>query len=714
MRAFFLLSLIFVSLGCEEPRGVPDNALPPKAPTSNDAAAEALVDSPPPAPSIPEIFEVSLDEELAFDFNANASRLHTYDEGFLVQFAEPGFWKYTQEYSRPFGEAVEFEDERGRVLERRAAKLNVPLRNLKSVKIKVKAHGVSSGQRLQINVNSKLVGVQDLEKRWQTLEFEVPGGLLKDGENEVLISLHNAGRVGGKRTYGLISSMEFVGEEPPTTSKSLWIELPEKSVFEAESDGAFEIQVRTADSLETAETIAHEGKVRADLSQWGGKVVELQFRKGASFENARIAMHAVESAPQWEPIENAILLVIDAQRSDRLELYADTRVKTPNMTREGKHAFVFRNNQAASPSSPPSHASIQTGMIPRVHGVTGDKGQLKSDTPLLSSQLEDFGVFSAYVGNNSFGMGRLRKAGKWSKFVQPVSEGKGIDCTAVNEETLKVIDEARASSKRFFVSMLPFEPHAPYRFHEGITEKYHEGGWGPPVGKFADGYLLVDIMAGRKKMSEENWSQLLALYDGEVEYMDVCFGALVDALKERGIWEETAIVVTSDHGEGMNERGRVGHAYGHYHELADVPFTVYAPALLADGPVRFESPTSVLDIAPTILELMGASVSKKVQGESMLGAMRKRASFPRVVSSEYGRSYGLRARHWRMIVNYDGSEELYDLTKDPTEKNNLVETDAIGLRYLRDSAGFFLEFRSDWTTSNWAIASDSVQNPASD
>ena len=67
-----------------------------------------------------------------------------------------------------------------------------------------------------------------------------------------------------------------------------------------------------------------------------------------------------------------ILLVVDALRSDRLALYGETRVRTPNMTAAGKNAVVYLHNQAASPSSPPSHGSIQTGMIPRVHGVAGD------------------------------------------------------------------------------------------------------------------------------------------------------------------------------------------------------------------------------------------------------------------------------------------------------------------------------------------------------
>jgi arylsulfatase A-like enzyme len=372
------------------------------------------------------------------------------------------------------------------------------------------------------------------------------------------------------------------------------------------------------------------------------------------------------------------------------------------MTGAADNAVVFLHNQAASPSSPPSHGSIQTGMIPRVHGVVGDRARLDDGTPMISTQLGAAGIATAYYGNNPFGMGRLEKPGEWTAFHQPNKEGKGIDCTVLMDEMLRFAREQHEAGKRFFISSLPYEPHTPYRYHEGISEKYHDGSWGPPVGKSVDGYLLNDIVNGSKTLNESQWAQLRALYDGEVEHMDECFGQFVDGLEKAGLGDDTAIVLTSDHGEGMFEHGRMGHAFGHYSELANVPLVIYADGLISDGPRKVETVTNHIDIAPTVLDLMGVEPSDRVQGESVLPiALRQGPWTPRVVSLEYGKSYALRSKRWKIIVEYDGTESLYDLQTDPTEQKDLVEENDFALRYLRDLAGFFLEHRKRWRAADW-------------
>ena len=74
---------------------------------------------------------------------------------------------------------------------------------------------------------------------------------------------------------------------------------------------------------------------------------------------------------------------------------------------------------------------------------------------------------------------------------------------------------------------------------------------------------------------------------------------------------------------------------------------------------------------------------------------------PRVVSTEYGRSYSLRAPGWRFVVNYDGSEEVFDLSNDPKELYNLIAKKSFGRSYLRELAGTFLEHRSEWKHTTW-------------
>lgn len=320
---------------------------------------------------------------------------------------------------------------------------------------------------------------------------------------------------------------------------------------------------------------------------------------------------------------------------------------------------------------------------------------------MISTVLREVGVATAYYGNNPFGMARLEKPGRWTEFHQPLKEGKGIDCVPLVEGMLDFAERQTKAGKRFFISALPYEPHTPYRYHEGITDRFYKGPWDPVIGKSVDGVLTSKISAGKLKPTENQWQQLFALYDGEVEYMDSCFGQLLDGLSTLGQLEDTAIIITSDHGEGMFEHGKGGHAFGHYSELSDVPFIVLFPKLDADG-LTVKTVSSHLDIAPTLLDLMGVERPKEIQGESILPLILREGKWtPRVISLEYGRSFALRAMRWKYIVGYDQKEELYDLKNDPTEQTEVREKYPMVHRYFRDIAGFFLAHRSSWRMSTW-------------
>lgn len=684
------------------------------------ADAGARVDAEVVVEPMQPVFE-ALDPELRMDGLANVDQVHVWRDGLFVPFDTDAVLKYNSEYSRPLGEVLEHEGARGRLMERSSFLLHLPAARVDAGRVWVRAHGGVNNQRLQLNINGKRVGVKNLGAAWETVAFEVPADVVKPGENEFRFSWAASARVGGKKTYGLISALEWGALEGdsdgwdfatrPDAVEGSWsgfsryewlVEVPQDSVleFQVPAGGESDLQVnfRTDEKefrLDSEVVVSGSKKrVQVDLGAHSGALGALEIVSSAAIEKPVIA---VKAAARREPLpryENVIVLVVDALRSDRLSIYGPTRVETPNFEKYAQNGAVFAFNQAASPSSPPSHASIQTGMIPRVHGVTGDKGKLVVGTKLISSVAKESGISTAYIGNNSFGMGRLREAGKWDEFRQPVSEGRGIDCTALVDEVLDFARQRVERKERFFVSALPFEPHAPYRYHEGITAKYHEGPFLPPVGKHADGYLLVDIMAGRKPMNAQQWGQLEALYDGEVEHMDRCFGTMMEGLASLGVGEKTAVILTSDHGEGMNEHGRLGHAYGHFSELADVPFVIFAPGW-AHG-ARVEAVTSVLDVAPTALSLLGLEVPRQMQGDDATQLATQVSPVPRVMSSEYGRSYSLRSRGWRWITNYDGTEELYHLGSDPKEQRNRMADDVLAKRYLRGMAGFFLEHRSAW------------------
>jgi choline-sulfatase len=680
---------------------------------------------------------------VAIDLLRNRHLWHLHRRGLVIPFATEAFRKYTQEYNNPWGPVSPVEGRAGRVLQARGATLRFPWNEpTGEATVSLRVRGASAGQRLSIVLNGRAVKNTGLAAGWQTVVARVPAGVLTMGENTAVLAtarpgaLFHAGEIapGASETP---ADDDWVVSAPVGTFKAggaakpalfgyrrlvMHIEVPPSARLDlATGTGAASARFRVAIApaagkrailLEATQNAATWTPRSLSLEPFARKLVALELEvegdpADAAWGTPRVVVPRGSERPRRPPVRNVILWVADALRSDRLAVYGETRVRTPHITEAARRdGVVFLNNQAASPSSPPSHASIQTGMIPRVHGVAGDKGQIVPGTPMMSTVLGAAGIHTAYIGNNPFGMARLQKPGRWHAFHQPVREGRGADCTALVKLILDHAEARTKASQRFFLSSLAFEPHTPYRYHPGITDRFYSGPWDPEIGKAPDGRVLYAIVSGKLKMTEQRWAQIKALYDGEIEYMDRCFGTLLDGLARLGIADETAVVLTADHGEGFFEHGGMGHAFGHWGEVANVPLVLLVPGLV-DEPVRIDTPTSHVDIAPTIIDLMGVTPDPRMQGQSVLPLVRRKGPrLPRVVTLEFGRSYALRARGYRYIVSYAGEELLYDLDADPAEAQDLSRTRPLSLRYFRDLAGFFLAHRSRWRAATWGALND--------
>ena len=669
----------------------------------------------------------------SIDLIGRAHLFHGWNQGLVLPIGGTGFLKYTQEYSRPWKKSVKHQERKGRLLAKRSAKLTFPWTEKASpTELQLRVHGLVSGQKITIRVNNKIVANKSVPNGWSVLKIKLPNTLVTPGENSLQLLLAKSGTAAGKKSYGLFHSIEIgsnlleeawpglevLSGKQSSQEKSIggfekletYIEMPAQGVLETtfvkagdESASIYVIDEANKRVSLWSSTSGSNG-VKADLSALEGRLVRLVFEgaKGHRFSEPKITLPE-QKRRAFRKTDNLILLVVDALRSDRLSFYDDVygkenTVRTPNMDAYAqKGSLVFLNNQAASPSSPPSHGSIQTGMIPRVHGVDGDKGQLKQGVPTISTQVVKKGISAGYYGNNPFGMGRHEIHGRWTEFHQPGKEGKSNDCTTLMGMMLDFASKQNKKGKRFFISSLPYETHTPYRYHEGFSDKYFKGPWGSPVGKNVDGNLLSALSGGKVKLNPKQWKQLKALYNGEAEHMDKCFGQLVDGLKSNGLLANTAIVLTSDHGEGMFEHKKMGHAFGHYRELGDVPFVVFAPGLLEAGITKKEMVTSHHDLVPTMLDMMEVNKSKKIQGVSVLNEMLSATKGPpRVVSLEYGRSYSLRSKSYKMIVDYQGKTSYFDLQNDPWETSDSRRKKPMAARYLTDIAGYFLKYRSVW------------------
>jgi choline-sulfatase len=169
------------------------------------------------------------------------------------------------------------------------------------------------------------------------------------------------------------------------------------------------------------------------------------------------------------------------------------------------------------------------------------------------------------------------------------------------------------------------------------------------------------------------------VYDGEVSYEDHVIGTILDTLKERGIDQETAVILSADHGEGFAEHGYNRHGYTVYEEEVHVPFFLYVPGL---PPRKIETPRSLIDLAPTLAELLGVAAPASWRGVSLLADMGPEPPKERAVlidAPELDTRPGLRAvvRGDRKVM-FIGEQlpKVFDLRADPDEKRPLAAADA--------------------------------------
>ena len=714
-----LVSGLCAGLGCQ---GAP---LPQAAQAAGTSAAQGTVQAP----------QTSLDEAgPRVDLLANRDLWHLYQRGLVIPLASEGVRKYSQEYTSPWRGVSKVQDRAGRILGTLASNLRFPWDGeVGAATIVVRVNG--TGQRLSLRLNGKPLKTVTLSSGWQAVAIAVPTDLLRKGENELSLAVAKKGT--------LFHSLEVLtgpapepadswpalspasvgsagGQEKPSLAGfrryAMYLEIPRQAslVFEtAVPQTAAHLRVWVRPEGQPPQVLLDDNQApgkwqvrRISLAAVAGKLAVLEFESlddGEVLWGApRILLPVVPSLPRPKPVRNLVLFIGDALRADSLALYNQTKVQTPRITEAGrKNGVVFLNTEAASPSSPPSHASIQSGTVPRVNGILGDKAKLNPGTPMVSATLAGEKIATGYYGDNSFAMGRLKAASKWTAYHQPSQEGKGGGCPTLIKLMLGFADEQVKAGKRFFLSSIAFEPHTPYIYHQGITEHYVKGEFDPAIGKSPDGVILTQIVKGTLTMTPARWQQLRGLYDGEVEFLDQCYGTLVDGLATRGLANDTAVILLADHGEGFFEHGSLGHAYGHWFEVTQVPLVLWVPGL-TDKEITVDTVVSHVDVAPTILDLMGLPPEPRMQGQSLLPmALRQGPWVPRVMPSEYGRSYSLRSANLRYIVDYGGQETLFDTLADPIEKTDVKGKRPMALRYLRDSAGFYLAHRARWNMATW-------------
>lgn len=330
--------------------------------------------------------------------------------------------------------------------------------------------------------------------------------------------------------------------------------------------------------------------------------------------------HGLGAARARRPaIDNVILISIDSLRSDRLGCYGNQRNTSPTLDRLAREGVRFETVTSTTSWTTPSHMSMLTGRDVLAHGVITDSDELPAGVPTLAGTLQAAGfatkgiVSAPFVGSR-YGFSRGFDDYDDRTIPAPTSFDAARDEPApiVTDLATKWLREH--DGKRFFLFLHYWDVHYDY-----IPPAPYNTMFDPDYTGSITGANFIDNKAVNRRMSRRDLDHIIALYDGEIRWVDDHIARLLTVLDERGLSERTAIIVTADHGDEFFEHGFKGHGRTLYREVVQVPLIIRAPGLPA-GEVVAE-PASLVDVTPTVLDIAGVGAPAGVDGESLVPAM---------------------------------------------------------------------------------------------
>ena len=350
---------------------------------------------------------------------------------------------------------------------------------------------------------------------------------------------------------------------------------------------------------------------------------------------------------------HVVIVTVDTLRADRLGCYGARDVATPRLDRIAASGALAVEASAHVPLTRPSHVSIFTGLLPTEHGIRDNVSPaVVPQVPLLAELFRTNGFatgafVSSVVLESQSGLDRgfdvyadrFEGASGDAQFLNTVQK-KGEDTIAEAVAWLR-----GQAGRRVFLWLHLYEPHDPYEPPEPYASRY----------------------AGRP-------------YDGEVAWSDELVGRFEDALASLGLRDSTALIVTSDHGEGLGEHDESLHGFFVYQTTLRVPFLVRGPGIPPGR--RLERTVRLVDVFPTVLELAGLAVPRELalSGRSLAAALRgaEEPEEPTTYAEtlvpllQFGWSDLRVIREGRFKYVQAPRPELYDLREDPGERRDLA------------------------------------------
>jgi arylsulfatase A-like enzyme len=375
--------------------------------------------------------------------------------------------------------------------------------------------------------------------------------------------------------------------------------------------------------------------------------------------------------------KNLLLVTVDTLRADHLGAYGYPRPTSPRIDELARRGLLFRSAETVQSATWPALTSLQTGLHPSAHGVIWNGWKPRARFVTLADLLHARGYETSAFLTNMKGTAHPG----FSRLFLARGRDQAEQDRAATEAAITQL--ARVRDRPFFLWVHLISPHADYAppapydvFAPGTTSSLGGG--------------VTELVSARERgvrLTEADVAHVVGLYDGEIAYADALVGRLLDALRAQGLEERTLVVFTADHGEDLHEHNRYFfHSPSMYSSSLRIPLILALPGVLPRG-ARTDQPASLVDVAPTVLGLLGLPAPSTFQGVNLLpgGAVPARPTRTAVFAETSGRIFSVSTPEWRLVYNPEGlvpeapggpypigRTELFGRRRDPREQGNVA------------------------------------------
>jgi choline-sulfatase len=387
-------------------------------------------------------------------------------------------------------------------------------------------------------------------------------------------------------------------------------------------------------------------------------------RFGIALALAAVALAAwvVVARPRWASSvlparapRNLLVVTLDTLRADRLGAYGYTAAQTPRLDALARSGWRFTQATTVVPLTLPAHSSLFTGAFPGWHGVRDNGGFYLGDEQVTLAEVlrergfRTGGFVSAFVLDRRWGIAQGFERFFDEFDLESFGDAPGMD--SIQRPGAQTVDKAvewlgSERERPFFAWVHLYDPHAPYQAPEPYRSRFP--------------------------------ATLQGAYDAEVAATDAHVGRLLDALSVQGRLDDTLVVVLADHGEMLGEHDEQAHGFFVYDAAVRIPLIVAGPGI---RPRTLADQVRIVDVMPTVLDLLGLPAPQGIQGTSLRPladgrrldlVARSESWYPRY---HYGWSELASIQDGRFKYIRAPRPELYDLASDPRETNDLSGRD---------------------------------------